>query len=401
MKAIENIAEVAPSTFANRRGHEYFWTKLFVDPVRKLSISRISDGAKLTWFYLQSHFKQSDEPGYLAKDGKPIPLGNLAYLLGKDPAVLKKEFKELLGIGLISKKTLSGIPYYYDPVMVRDQQASSYENERKLTKDDPSQTLSGSRVEYSKVEESRATERSDYSTTPTTDNKNPPPSGSDLLVVGTTEATDCPMWLESLREVEAYKAFDIREEWRKCVAHNVGKGKPVNCRRFEGWLKLALKHRDNAVNGKAAGSNGRGDGVGSGPAAQAAQGVAPVALDDKLRTLIREATDIAKSDRGLTRLYTWDYFGEDSKLDRNQKIESLLPAVLQAETEGLWRRGNCDGLEICGNQAFWDRWFSGEVYDLEDRGKGFQIAVRINSDKRLIEERRQRRAALTSGNLPQ
>jgi len=263
MKAIENIADVAASTFARKRGHEYFWTKLFVDPVRKLQVAGISKDAKLTYFFLQSHLKQSDEPGYLVMNSHPISTKALAALLGKKEAVLSRELQELIEIGVLSQKTLSGNPTMFDPIMVRDQQASSYENDRKLDKEDPSKHVRT--VEKSKVKESRAPFGSSNSTVcsklivgTTTDNGKPLVPGVSAVVSQTTEETESPSWLEGLRDVEAYKVFgNLREEWLKCVAHNAKAGKQVDRARFEGWLKLGVKHRDVAVNGKAAANNAR------------------------------------------------------------------------------------------------------------------------------------------------
>jgi hypothetical protein len=383
MKAIENIADVSPSTFARKRAR-MFWSKLYAETVKNVQIAKISKGAKLTYFYLQPLFKQSEEPGYLVMNSQPISTKNLASLLGTTQAVLEKELQELFDVGVLSKKTSSGIPTVFDPIMVLDEEASSYEDDRKSEKDDPSQTSSA--VEYSKVKESRATERSDYSTT-SDDEKPLVPAVSSF--VGTTEETGSPGWLEGLRDVEAYKVFgNLREEWLKCVAHNAKAGKQVNRARFEGWLKLGIKHRDGAVNGEGAGKVRKSEAAVASKGKKKLERSDPIVeLDDKLRDLIRDATEIATSDLGFTRLFMWDYFGEESKLEIKQKIESLMPAVLQAETEGLWSRGDCDGLEICGNKAFWDRWLSGEIYSLEGKGNYLRISTSNND----VESRRQQR----------
>ena len=167
MKAISNIADVAPSTFASRRGHMYFYSRLYADAVRRVQVSGISNAAKLTYFYLQPLLKQSDEPGYLVMNGQPMSTKTLASLLGIKKVALEKNLEELIDIGLLSKKISPEIPTMFDPIMALDEEASSYENDRKSAKDDPSRH----NRQYSTVEESRATNRSDYSTLPTTKNR--------------------------------------------------------------------------------------------------------------------------------------------------------------------------------------------------------------------------------------
>jgi hypothetical protein len=246
MKTPDAPSNLAPSTFARVRS-QLFYSKLFADTVRKVQISGISPAAKLTYFYLQPIFKQSSKPGRLVDtNGQPLSMKQIAIQLGRrKEAGLEREIAELVSIGVVSSDSKIGIS---DDMMFLDEAASSYENDRKSDQN-PNPHKVGSRVK-----ESRGSLQEPTTRLLPTDEK--PLVPAVLSVVGTTEETESPSWLESLRDVEAYKVFpDLREEWLKCVKHNAGNGKPVDRDRFEGWLKWDLKRRElHAGNGSAAGN---------------------------------------------------------------------------------------------------------------------------------------------------